>query len=374
MASIQRRRGKLRVRWRDPDGQERARPCPDLATARRIQREVESCVAEGRRWEPRDARPLPDLEEILTAYARDRIRVLAPGTAERYARNLQIFLRWLREREGANARLTPDLLTRSLLAEFYEHLAGNGRHGRARRDSTRRKIVDVVQLAWKWAYNDDEVGELVPPPRIIEMRRPEGAPTVAPTWAEMDAVIQAFSDGSWERKLAIVLRFTGLRVQQALELRWEDVDLGQATLTIRGELGKSRQERRGRIVPVSTHLVGILAGWGKRDGYLIPTNRKACRERLARPRDMGRAWDRAGVRKAAWEGRPHHAFRKGFVSELRRAGADGDAVEVLVGHSLGLKGVYTDSDALPLRRAVDLIPPLANAQPVLRMVVRKTAS
>jgi integrase len=121
-------------------------------------------------------------------------------------------------------------------------------------------------------------------------------------------------------------------------------------------------------VPLSSHLVGILAGWEPREGYLIPTNRQACRERMARPRDMGRAWERAGVRKAAWDGRPHHAFRKGFVSELRRAGADGDAVEVLVGHSLGLRGVYTDPDALPLREAVGLIPPLGTPSAGLKLL------
>jgi integrase len=301
------------------------------------------------------------------AYVRDKARVLAPGTAERYGRNLVIFLRWLKQREGGKRKLYPDILTRNLLAEFYEHLAIKGRHGRPRQDSTRRKIVEVVQLAWEWAYNDDELAEGVPSPRSIEMRRKEGAPTVAPTWTEMDAVIHAFPEGSWQRQLAIVLRFTGLRVQQALGLRWDDVDMDEATLTIRGELGKSRQERRGRIVPLSPHLMSILAGWGKREGYLIPTNRQARRERLARPRDLGRAWDRAGVRKGAWEGRPHHAFRKGFVSELRRAGADPDVVEVLVGHSLGLRGVYTDPDALPMREAVALIPPIQESRVVLRL-------
>jgi len=58
---------------------------------------------------------------------------------------------------------------------------------------------------------------------------------------------------------------------------------------------------------------------------------------------------------------PHHAYRKGFISELKRAGADPDAVEYLVGHSLGLRGVYTDPDALPLRDAVNRIPPLPAA-------------
>jgi integrase len=272
--------------------------------------------------------------------------------------------------DGADAVLVGGVAG-SLLGEFYEYLAGHGRHGRARQDSTRRKIVDVVQLAWEWASNDDEFGEGVPPPRTIEMRRQQGAPTVAPTWEEMDSVINTFPEKAWQRRLAIMLRFTGLRVQQVMGLKWEDLDMTRATLVIRGELGKSRQERRGRTIPVSPHLVKIMSGWGRREGFIVITNGTGTRERAAQPRTMQTAWERSGARKMVHVGRPHHAFRKGFVSELRRAGADADAVEVLVGHSLGLRGVYTDADALPLRDAVALIPPLANAQSVIQIGSRR---
>jgi hypothetical protein len=119
------------------------------------------------------------------------------------------------------------------------------------------------------------------------------------------------------------------------------------------------------MTPLKTHsikhLVTHATSWERDDtGFLVTSARQrgGDRERLARARDIDRAWGRAKVRKEAWEGRPHHAFRKGFVSELKRAGADSDAVEFLVGHSLGLRGIYIDPDALPLRSAVDTIPDL----------------
>ncbi len=58
------------------------------------------------------------------------------------------------------------------------------------------------------------------------------------------------------------------------------------------------------------------------------------------------------VRAAAFEGQTCHAFRKAFVTELRRAGVPDDAVEYLVGHSAGVRAYYLDSDALGLRDAV----------------------
>ena len=359
MASIDKRSGKWRVHWRDPDGQARSRTCPTRASATRLKAEVEQHVAEGRRWEPRDAREEPDIEVMLRAYAAECARVLKPNTAVRYARALDLFLRYLRDRFGGSTPLRGELLTRRLLAEFYDDLATGGLHGNPRSQATQRKITEVVQLAWAWLYDDDELGEHVPPPRTLRMAREPAAPTVAPTWAEMDACIAALS--GWQRDVAFLLRCTGLRVQQAMELRWSDFDLHRGLLTIRGELGKSKQEQRGRRVPVTRHLVDELQTWDRTDdNYLVTSTRHrgSDRERMARSRDAARGWQRAGVREAVWRKRPHHAFRKGLVSGLKRAGADPDAVEYLVGHSLGLRGVYIDPEALPLRATVDLIPPV----------------
>jgi len=153
-----------------------------------------------------------------------------------------------------------------------------------------------------------------------------------------------------------------------MHLTWADFDLDEATLRVRPELGKSKQERRGRRVPISPHLVDLLRAWGPGEGYVVESRRFGTgpRARQERNRDMRRAWERSGARPEAYR-QPHHCFRKGFVSELRRAGADPDAIEVLVGHSLGLRGVYTDPAALPMREAVGLIPAIGAAGKVMVM-------
>lgn len=78
----------------------------------------------------------------------------------------------------------------------------------------------------------------------------------------MDACVAACK--GWHRRLAIVLRFTGLRVQQAMGLRWDDVDLERAKVTVHGEVRQSAQERRGRELSISEHLVAELAQTDRR--------------------------------------------------------------------------------------------------------------
>ena len=73
--------------------------------------------------------------------------------------------------------------------------------------------------------------------------------------------------------------------------------------------------------------------------------------------DAERAWKRAGIDELVWTSCPHHAFRAGFQSGLRRLGADTEAVEYLVGHSRGdVRERYVDPDSLPLVAAVALVP------------------
>ena len=74
------------------------------------------------------------------------------------------------------------------------------------------------------------------------------------------------------------------------------------------------------------------------------------------------AWERAKVSEVYWKQRTAHAYRKGFVSGLIAAGASREAVEYHVGHSMGLRGVYTDPAALHLKAAVALVPTFGTAR------------
>ncbi len=356
MAYIQKRpSGNWQLRWEDPDGRSRARTLPTKRAAEKLKREVEESVARGRRWEPRDSREVPDLRVICEQYVKACALRLRPRTLRRYAENLEVFLRFVEERHGTPPHHA-HLLSKPLMEDFYSWLQvpENGLHGRQRRADTARKIGEVAQLMWEWAEDSDRWPEQIPRPRRIRMRRARPRRVRAPTWSEMDRCIAAAT--GWQHQLLTVLRFTGLRVGETMLLTWDDIDLDRHELFIDASISKNGEER---AIPISPLLVDELAGWGVRSGHLIPSPRaKGPRYRQPRARDVARAWERAGVSDRIWKQAPHHAFRKGFKSEMLRAGAPADAVDFLQGHvTRGGRGRYIDMErAFDWREVLGMIP------------------
>lgn len=356
MASIHKSGERYKVRWRNPDGSQGSRIVPSRKVAAQLVRQVEEAHALRRPWpDPaeRTARR-PALDDVAERYIREQ----APGWSARTLRvrayQLEVWGRFCAEAGHHDA----GALSRAVMAEYFAWLTSStGRHGQPRARSTARKYLGLVERMWRWAADAQEEIEgwdgQIPRARRIsdQVRLPAGEWRPAPTWEEMQRAIGA-ADG-WLRCLFVALYYTGLRVDQAMRLRREDLDLERRVLHVRPELGKSTSEQAGRAVPVSDHLVA----WARalpavEGGWLLPWTR-----RRPRPSMAVAAWRRSEVREATWKGRPHHAFRAGFYSGLRRAGAALDVVEFLVGHAPG-RAVqpYLDPDALPLRSAVELIP------------------
>jgi integrase len=343
--------GRWRVRWRDPDGVERSRTVRSVAAARQLVRDVERAVDVGERWEAPAAAPRRRLEDGLVDYLADLRRTRTVETVRNYVTALGQFVDYADAALGRPSVVGD--LSKALLSRWHGSLLESGKAA-----STANLRAIAVMSAWRWLEDSDAWGDATPRARRIDLTPVAWQPVRAPTWAQMDAVIVEAETGDrapWRARLAVVLRCTGLRLTQAMHLRWADLDLEEAELTIRGELGKSRQEKSGRRIPVSAHLVSEAATWGRREGWLIGPH-------LAQRDDpswrMARLWAAAEVDDAVWR-RPHHAFRYGFESGLKRLGADNEAVEHLVGHSVkGARAYYLDRGALPLRESVDLVPPI----------------
>lgn len=372
MASIDKRGDGYRVRWRE-GGRSRSRQCPDYATAKRLKRQVEQSRALGQRWEPATAGRLPLLGEVAEAYLTSRAIALADNTLRRYAESLDLFLEFLRARDGRHRWTTQDL-SKQLLRDWWGWLRTpeTGRHGKQRTESTCRSHLLVVQGRrglWTWAWEHDEFGPDVPRPRAIELPKKRQHRPVAPTWAEVDAILAALDTGPGaERRRCVaralrLARYTGIRREAVLLLHWSDVDLEAGVLEVRPE--NTKGGRSGRVLPLHPTLAQDLAGWGRREGYLVGPELGGTSGKAAHlGRTIHRARQRAGVGPNAWLGQPMHAARKCLRTHLVAVGVQPDIIDALLGHvGRGTGGrTYTDR-ADPrvwarLVEAVGTIPPV----------------
>lgn len=379
MATITRRGETYLVRWYDLAGGRRSRTAPTKRAAAELARDVENERALGRDWTTEAEKPLESAQvarvgAVALAFIADSRRRKRAATVKSLSGTIDRFIDFLAQRDPNEPDPPISILSRSLLGEFFDWTGG-------RAPATRNSYVQAVHLLWEWAADSDEYAEVTPRPRRLALPVVDSTPTIAATWAECDAVIDVLgrrpptgSPSVVAYRLAVILRYTGLRARQGLSLEWRDVDLPAGLLTIRGELGKSRQERGGRVIPMSPHLIAELRTWPSHDHpRLVPSMVNVSSTSSQFAKAVAVAVDEGRVRKAAFARRSEHAFRKAFVTELRGLGADVDAVEYLVGHSAGIRGVYTDPRALALVNAVSLVTPIATTEAEPTNVVRITA-
>lgn len=391
MASIERWRDRWKVRWWNVSHtKQRSRVVPDRDTAKRLQREIEAAVALGQDWEPPDARQVPVLLDVNEAgepigafsdYMRTVVAERAEGTRRHTDRILLRFAEWLAvTAKPSSGRLTVDLVDAEAIEDWARDLRQEGLEG-----TTARLYGGIVKNAVQWMRSRRAYREWTEPLERVDLGRVRPpARSLPPTWAQMDAMVHAAwlahdaaehprtkQGAHWRARLVTVLRFTGLRVEQAMALRWDDLDLEAAMMHVRPELGKSTRERAGRHVPISAHLVAELASWGTREGYLLAPHKRS-RESTTGP--VNALWRAAGVPPAVWaappgraKGNPHHAFRKGLKTGLAAMGVDKDVRDYLVGHHRGIDETYVGLE-VPAREAVAMIPPVAEPEPTADVI------
>ncbi|MGH2371444.1 MAG: tyrosine-type recombinase/integrase, partial [Chloroflexota bacterium] len=130
----------------------------------------------------------------------------------------------------------------------------------------------ALNRAVKWGLVARNVATLVDPPRGQR-------PKVAPLTAEQARALLAAAAGHRLGHLVTVVLATGLRMGEALALRWDDLDLDAGTLTVRHTLERIPRRDRpdGHDGEVGWRLSEPKSERGHRTLPLIPAARSALR-------------------------------------------------------------------------------------------------
>lgn len=204
----------------------------------------------------------------------------------------------------------------------------------ARSAGTFNKAMNALSLAWRVLGPSAGLSDGTDPWKGIARKRTDAHVRRPLTRDETDALLAA-ADGEMRTLVAVCL-YTGLRLGDACQFRWEDIRDGAAYVLT------SKRDRRVAI-PIHPALRNIL-GERRAGGFIMPgmaaRYRDAKQGRSNVSRSVMRLFRRCGIETSvkAVNGRLRpdataHSLRHTFVTRAVEAGVPPHVVQAIVGHS-----------------------------------------
>ena len=299
---------KGKLAWRKLEG------CETLTEARKALNKLRVQVDEGKEKGPRAAVKFKD-------YAEHYLRMVSNTKASATISKEKVHITFLNKHLG-NRQLG------KITKEDWISL----RAERLKSASNRTSNIDRIQLNNIFNLAVEE-GVLVENPiknvRALKVHHKEAPFIEKETLERIINATHLMRDGGEKiRDYLLLLMYTGAREQEALQMKWQDVDLENQQITLRGTKAGGDQ-----VIPISDQLVEHLkCMWERKEPnhqYLFPNRgydgkpMKGLRESFRRARKL------AGLTADDIQG--FHGFRHHFISVLVMGGYDVRTIAQLVG-------------------------------------------
>jgi integrase len=265
---------------------------------------------------------------------------LAERTRERYDANLRIHLRpWF-----GNRKLQE--IDGDAIAELVTKLTADGKAA-----WTVRNVLTTLSALYRWGSGRRKLAAFNPVKQLERHERPKvrkrKGRTLQPR--EIEALLVSATSDRYRVLLATAI-FTGLRLQELLGLRWQDVDFDAGEIRVRCQLTRKRAElvelksdAGVREVTLRSQLAQMLRHYKAASAYSLPSDYVFCTRfgdplgwRNVQRRAMDAAYAAAVAAKRIPIGRPKpvmHDARHTFGSMLIREGEDVYSVSRQMGHA-----------------------------------------
>lgn len=239
-------------------------------------------------------------------------------------------------------RLPVHEVTRDVLLELRESLRTTRRRGSGTVSAGTANLRMIKAMA-VLRYAMDELGALVRVPRILPL--PSPARKAGIPRARYEALLRALEPDT--RLCALLLGDAGLRIGEALALRWRCVRAAELCVCegqdASGERGPTKSGRV-RIVPIGQRLILALAAAERASSSVLPLGwyGSLVRQRLL-----------AACRRARLPALTPHDLRHSYASELQARGVSLTVIRDLLGHSqAAVTDRYLHAQPEELRAAV----------------------
>lgn len=236
------------------------------------------------------------------------VRGYSENTIRAYSADLQSYARWARENnEGARWSTT----TREDIDKYLEHC----KQLRLSASSTNRQLAAISGLYRFMQRNGLDVEN----PCKYESRKKQAQ--TLPTTINPKQLCKAYNRAHGIGKVMLgLLITTGIRIQELLDLTYEDIDFDNCTLRI---MGKGSKERIVKTEPESLKTLHGLVTDLKASGRIFYISQRKARSMVY---DMLQPYCKGAALNP-------HAIRHTFATELAKAGESTTTIAKMLGHA-----------------------------------------
>ena len=237
-------------------------------------------------------------------------------------------------------------------ADFRQYMIVLGSRGLAQSTIARR--INGIKSYYHWLC-DEEILDKDPTRSVHPPRREKPEPTYLLD-AEVHRVLRSAYHNPLHFTLLTLISFSGLRRSEVLNLKWEDIDFGVGTITVR--LGKGK---KGRVVPLAEQLDPVLWEFLQKSlplrGLWVFSGPRGGRLSKNTLSEIVRHYVRAaGLNKPATA----HSFRHSVATRLSLAGVELATIQDILGHNEPTTTArYTHSTLRRKAQAIEQLPRLA---------------
>jgi integrase len=254
---------------------------------------------------------------------------------------IQTALRWLRDDSGLGTNTQLDQIGTPQIADAIGQRRGQAQaQGKRLADATiNRTVTELVRRVLNWARDVREVPNLkqIAWSKLLLTEKPVASPVLSP---EHEAALLAAMRPDYAPIITFLLR-TGARKEEAVGLRWADVDMRARLITLRGK--GYGGEKVVRQIPLMPELVELLLPLrGHHPEHVFTYIGRQAEKRAGRARGqrypityngLRDAWDTWGPSKAGIAHKRLHDLRHTAGTRIARSKGGTRAAQLLLGHS-----------------------------------------